>query len=363
MQPSFLARSRAQLMRQFGPRILQTTTFRERLLGWRAKPVDGQLCDEQLAMLLGLDDIIGATAERSHDPVIARAQMLESTMMVEDEPCEDVRVCDRILMNGEQRLHARLYEPRGLAPNSPAIVYYHGGGFVLGDLNSHDRTCQHIARDAEARLIAIDYRLAPENMYPSAAEDGVAAFRCVARRAKEFDMDPSRIAVMGDSAGGNLSAVVAHKTKEDAIRPALQVLIYPAVDGTCAMESHKLFADGWVLTADEIDWFYRSYVGEEFAARKRPDVSPLFEADFSGLPPALVYTAGFDPLRDEGIAYAKRLEESAIPVRHHCFRSLIHGFASMGGVCTAAREATRRIAHEVRNAFAHGLSKETPSAS
>lgn len=359
MQLSFLARARGQLMRQYGPRILQTPAFRERLLGWRGKPVDGQMCDEQLALLLGLGDIIGATKQASRDPATARAEMAESSMMVEDEPCPDVRVRDRVLMNGDARLHARFYEPLNLAPNSPGIVYFHGGGFVLGDLDSHDRTCQHLARNASARLIAVDYRLAPENPYPAAAEDGVAAFRCVARRAREFNMDPTRLAVMGDSAGGNLSAVTAHKTKSDAIRPALQVLIYPAVDGTCSMQSHKLFANGWVLTADQIEWFYHCYAGDELAARKRPEVSPLFETNFSDLPPALVYTAGFDPLRDEGIVYAQRLEEAKTPVRHHCFRSLIHGFVSMGGVCTAAREATRQIASEVREAFDGGLLSRT----
>jgi len=241
-------------------------------------------------------------------------------------------------------------------------VDYTGGGFALGDLDTHDRYCQHLARDASVRVIAIDYRLAPENPFPAAIEDAVRAFRCVARRAKEFDMDPKRLALMGDSAGGNLSAVVAHKTKEDAIKPALQVLIYPAVDARCNTKSHQLFGKGWVLTAENIEQFYHWYVGDDPAARQQPDVSPLNAKDFQGLPPALVYTAGFDPLRDEGMAYAERLEKEGIPTRQHCFRTLTHGFVSMGGLNPTARDAAVHIAHDVKNALREGLSTRTDAA-
>ncbi|HRI65999.1 MAG TPA: alpha/beta hydrolase, partial [Polyangium sp.] len=205
------------------------------------------------------------------------------------------------------------------------------------------------------RVISIDYRLAPEHPFPAGVEDGVRAFRCVARRAREFDIDPTRIAVMGDSAGGNLSAVVAHKTKGDSLRPALQVLIYPAVDGSCAMKSQQTFGEGWILTSSKIEWFYHVYVGDDQAVRLQPDVSPLFAENFQGLPPALVYTAGFDPLRDEGMAYAARLEKEGIPVRHHCFTSLTHGFAAMGPVCPTAQDAARQMAHEVSRALYDGF--------
>jgi len=347
MQLSSLARARTQIMRQLGAKLLHASFLRPRFIGWRANPVDGQLCDEDLAALLGFGDIIGATDMASHNPEKARALMAESSMMVEDEVCTNVRVQDRVLIEGQLQLAARLYVPKDLTDTSPGIVYFHGGGFTLGDLDTHDRYCQHLAQDAGVRVMAIDYRLAPENPFPAAIEDGVAAFRCVARRAKEFDMDPTRLAVMGDSAGGNLSAVIAHRTKKDVIRPALQVLVYPAVDGTCAMKSHELFAKGWILTADQVDWFYHCYVGDDRAARIQPDVSPLYHPDFQGLPRALVYTAGFDPLRDEGIAYAEKLEKEGIPTRHYCFRSLTHGFVSMGGICAAARDAALQIGQEV----------------
>jgi acetyl esterase len=357
MQLPFFVRTRVLFTRQIAARFLRSQLLRPRLIGWRANPVDGRVCDEDLAVLLGVGDIIGATDMVSDDPKIARARMAESSMLVEDEPCPDVRIHDRVLSEGESRIAARLYVPKGIAENSPGIVYYHGGGFVIGDLDTHDRFCQQLARDAEARVIAIDYRLAPENPFPAGVEDGVTAFRCVARRAKEFDMDPNRLALMGDSAGGNLSAVIAHKTKNDAVRPALQVLVYPAVDGSCRMKSHEIFAKGWVLTTDQVDWFYRCYVGDEPAARLHPDVSPLYADDFRGLPPALVYTAGFDPLRDEGIAYTEKLEKAGIPARHRCFQSLTHGFVSMGGICIAARNAASDIAREVGEAL-----REEPAA-
>lgn len=356
MPLSSLARFRVQIMRKLAPRLLRAQALRSRLVGWRAQPIDGNVCDEDLAVLLGFGDMVGASKLDSRIPEKARAEMAESAMMVEEEACPDVRVQDRVLLADDTRIPARLYVPAGVAPNSPGIVYYHGGGFALGDLDTHDRYCQHLARDAAARVIAIDYRLAPENPFPAAIEDGVRAFRCVARRAKEFDMDPARIAVMGDSAGGNLSAVIAQKTKGDSIRPALQVLVYPAVDGSRSMKSHQTFGEGWLLTTAKMEWFYHVYVGDDLAERRQPDVSPLFAENFQGLPPALVYTAGFDPLRDEGIAYAERLEKEGIPARHHCFGSLTHGFAAMGPVCPTARDAARQIAHEVSRALYDGFS-------
>lgn len=356
MQLPWIARTRAQIMRKVGPRLLNAPGLRKRLIGWRAEPVDGNTCDADLAALLGLGDKIGATSLESQNAAAARAEMAESSMMVEEDACSDVRVQDRILLHDNLRIPARFYVPTNLPQNSPGIVYFHGGGFAIGDLDTHDRYCQRLAKDSDTRVMAIDYRLAPENPFPAAIEDAVAAFRCIAGRAKEFDMNPRQIAVMGDSAGGNLSAVLAQKTKEDALKPALQVLVYPATDGSRSMKSHELFGKNWVLTSEKMEWFYHVYVGDDLAARRQPDVSPLFAESLRGLPPALVYTAGFDPLRDEGIAYAERLEKEGIPARHHCFKSLIHGFVSMGGICPAARDAALHIARDVSIAVRDGLS-------
>lgn len=349
-------------MRALGPRLVRSPLLRSRLIGWRARPIEGNVCDESLAVLMGIGDLIGATDIAGGSPEQGRLTMAESQLMIEDDACPDVHVQDLVLEQGGARVPARKYVPRGLSKPSPGIVYYHGGGFVLGDLDTHDRHCQHLARDASARVIAVDYRLAPENPFPAAVDDATLAFRCVARRANDFDMDPTRLAVMGDSAGGNLAAVVARKTRNDTQRPALQVLVYPAVDGSCAMKSHKTFGQGWLLTTESMEWFYHHYVGDDPAARRQVDVSPLFADDFGGLPPALVYTAGFDPLRDEGMAYAERLEKSGITVRQHCFGSLTHGFAAMGGLCAAAREAAQHISRDVGRALREGLSARTENA-
>jgi acetyl esterase len=363
MKLSRLAHLRARIMRTIGPRLVRTSAFRPRLIGWRARPVDGNICDESLAIIMGVGDLIGATPEISgSSPAQARAQMAESSLMVEDEVCPDVLVEDLTLEHEGARVPARKYVPKSLPKGSPGVVYYHGGGFVLGDLDTHDRYCQVLARDASVRVIAVDYRLAPENPFPAAVDDATLAFRCVARNAAKFDMDPARLAVAGDSAGGNLSAVVARKTRQDTIRPALQVLIYPAVDALRSMKSHKTFAQGWLLTAEGMEWFYHNYVGDDPAARGQVDVSPLLTDDFDGLPPALVYTAGFDPLRDEGMAYAERLEKAGIPVKQHCFLSLTHGFASMGGLCQGAREAALHISRDVERALREGLPARTEKA-
>lgn len=352
----FAARMRANIMRTLGPQLIKASGVRTRLIGWRAEPIDGNVCDEALATILGIGDRIGATNLGGQSPELARAELAESTLMIQDDPCPEVVVTNRILLAGDRRIPARTYVPRGLEAGSPGIVYFHGGGFALGDLDTHDRYCQHLARDGAVRVIAIDYRLAPENPFPAALEDGVNAFRCIASRAREFDLNPQQIALMGDSAGGNLSAVVAHKTKNDTLRPALQVLIYPAVDGSCAMKSHQLLGKGWILTSENIEQFYHWYVGDDPAARRQPDVSPLYATDFRSLPPALVYTAGLDPLRDEGHAYAERLQQEGIATRYHCFGSLTHGFASMGGICPAAQEAALQISRDAGRALREGVS-------
>ncbi len=159
----------------------------------------------------------------------------------------------------------------------------------------------------------------------------------------------------GDSAGGNLSAAVARRTRDDAVRPRLQALIYPATDATCEMESHRTYAEGWFLTKGMMDWYYDHYLGKARAAMRDPDVSPLLAERVDGLCPALVYVAGFDPLRDEGRAYAERLNAAGVAARAHCFDTLIHGFAMMGNFCREARDASRRMAREIGDALRDGV--------
>jgi len=351
-----LARARIKIARTLADAIRRSKRLSARLAGWRAKPVEGCTVDPDVAVLLALDDFLKSSDLRRFGPVGARAHLVESVCMVEIPRLEGVTAEGVRLRSDAGPIPARKYVPEGLAAPSPCVLFIHGGGFVTGDLDTHDTFCRQIAVEGRVRVIAIDYRLAPEHAFPAAVDDAVAAFRDVVTRAAEFGVDPARIAVMGDSAGGNLSAVVSLKTRGEAHRPALQVLVYPALDATCAHRSHAVYADGWLLTKGMIDWYYDHYFGADPATRREPDASPLLAPSLEGAPPALVYTAGFDPLRDEGAAYVERLTAAGVPAKHVCHESMIHGFVLTGGAAPACREASSRIIREATAALRHGFS-------
>lgn len=245
----------------------------------------------------------------------------------------------------------RVYWPAGVAAPSPALVYLHGGGWVLGSLRTHAASCQSLAADARCVVIAVDYRLAPEHPFPAAPDDALAAFRHVMREAGALDLDASRIAVGGDSAGGNLAAVVALETRTDALRPCFQLLIYPAVDLTMSFPSVRSLGRGFFLEKEDMDATRGRYLRSPADARD-PRASPWFASDLSGAPAACVLTAGFDPLRDEGDAYAKRLRDAGVAVSHRCYDSLFHGFFGATGAIRATREPYEDAISALRNAFA-----------
>jgi acetyl esterase len=226
---------------------------------------------------------------------------------------------------------ARLYVPPEAPTPSPLAVWYHGGGHVVGDLNTHDPTCRWFAREAGVRVLAVDYRLAPEHPFPAAVDDALAAFRAAAANADGLGADAARIAVAGDSAGGNLAAVVAQLAAEDELAPAFQLLIYPVCDYTREWPSYAHFATGFFLTRAEMRW-YRGHYLPDAAAASDPRASPLARDDLTGLAPAYVATAGFDPLRDEGEAYARRLRAAGVPTTLRRFGGYCHGFASVLGL-------------------------------
>ncbi|WAC92989.1 alpha/beta hydrolase [Mycobacterium sp. Aquia_213] len=210
---------------------------------------------------------------------------------------------------------------------------------MFGDLDTHDRLCRLIRRDAGIQVLSVDYRLAPEHPAPAALEDGYAAYRWALSHVDDLDADPGRICVGGDSAGGNLAAVVAHQARDDGIAPALQLLLYPATDLGGDTASHKLFAAGFLLTAKDLGLFWSSYLDDSGIDVANPRVSPLRSENFAGLAPAIVATAGFDPLRDEGESYAAALEAAGNVVDLRRFGSLIHGFGqfdALGGACASA---------------------------
>ena len=243
-------------------------------------------------------------------------------------------------------LRARHYEP---ATRSTSLtLYFHGGGFVIGDLDTHDEPCRVLCRHAATHVLSVDYRRAPEHPFPAAVDDALASLEWAHAHALSLGADPARVAVAGDSAGGNLSAVVA-ATAPRRWRPAAQLLIFPATDFASARPSQQLFAAGFALTRHDMDAFRSAYLGAAVTALDDPRVSPLQAPSLAGLPPALVAIAGFDPLRDDGEAYANAMQRAGVSVQTLRFPSLGHGFIHLTGVAPAARRATRLIASEWRN--------------
>ncbi|WP_163508265.1 alpha/beta hydrolase [Fodinicola acaciae] len=262
-------------------------------------------------------------------------------------PAEEVETVVDISADG---VPVRIYAPAGEKP-LPVLVFFHGGGWVIGNLDTHDAVCRQLANRAGCVVAAVDYRLAPENPFPAAVEDAYAATAWIARNASAHGGDGTRLAVGGDSAGGNLTAVVSQLAR-DRGGPALafQLLIYPAVNATDDSPSMTENADGYFLTRALMDWFFAHYVTNPDDARN-PLVSPALTADLSGLPPALVITAEYDPLRDQGVAYAKQLADAGVPVEHVNYDGMIHAFYQMPGLLGAARDAIAKSAAALRAAF------------
>ncbi|CAG2153834.1 alpha/beta hydrolase [Cupriavidus numazuensis] len=270
-------------------------------------------------------------------------------------PAPDVaRVEDRFIPVADGSIPVRIYTPVGGDGRQrlPVLVYFHGGGWVLGDLDAVDIPCRHLSNRADCIVASVQYRKAPEQKFPTAAEDAFAAVRWVHDHADELHADPARIAVGGDSAGGNLAAVSAlmHRDR-GGVALCCQLLIYPVTDHDFGTSSYRENAEGYLLARDDMRWFWRQYLPEGNDGHD-PYASPLRAHSLSGLPPALVITAGFDPLRDEGAAYAERLDASGVRVRHVRYDSMIHGFFWMPGALAQARDAYEACADTLREAFA-----------
>ncbi|MFN4088979.1 MAG: alpha/beta hydrolase [Alphaproteobacteria bacterium] len=235
----------------------------------------------------------------------------------------------------------RLYRPDGPSADAvlPVLVYFHGGGWVIGDIDTHDGVCRHLAARSGFAVVSVDYRMGPEHRFPAAVEDCFAATAWVANQGPGLGIDPARVAVGGDSAGGNLAAVVCLMAR-DAGGPRIgaQLLFYAATDFAMDTESHRLFADGYLLTHKAMRWFQEQYLGGTgLDADWR--ASPLRAASLQGLPPAYVLTAGYDPLRDEGEAYARRLVEEGVVVTSRRYPGQVHGFLNMGRIITRSAHA------------------------
>ncbi|WP_234815390.1 alpha/beta hydrolase [Mycolicibacterium duvalii] len=310
-------------------------------LGGRAVVIDGNTLDTTMQLMLagqkamGIDGLVA-----DDDPVLSRAQ-LEVLAAGYRQQIPVPGVSELTVDGAHGPRAARHY--RTDEPDAPLLVFFHGGGHVIGSIDSHDDLCREICRTGRVHVLSVDYRLAPEHKAPAGAEDAYAAYLWAVEHAAGLGADPKRIAVGGDSAGANLSALVALRARdEDAPRPALQLLFYPVTDYVGHTRSKTLFAHGFFLTQHDIDWFTGHFLDGSELAADDPRVSPLLADDHSGLAPALLITAGFDPLRDEGRSYADALRRAGTPVDFREYGSLVHGFANFfplgGGSATAMAE-------------------------
>jgi acetyl esterase len=289
---------------------------------------DGRVLDRRVQLLLAFAD---RTGRLRRDLAVApmRAELARlSRLGMPRIPSVDAR--DRRIDGPGGPIPVRVYRASGSNGPAPAIVFFHGGGWVCGDLESHDSSCRRLAMLSGCVVVSVDYRLAPEHPWPGAVDDALAAYAWVQQHPGELGIAPGRVGVMGDSAGGNLAAVVSLAARDAGLPlPVAQGLIYPAVDMEFSAASHASVGVGFGLEQRTMHWFREQYVPDP-ADWRNPRVSPLYAADLTGLPPALVVTAGFDPLRDEGDAYAEALVRAGVPVRHLRYDAMIHGFFGMG---------------------------------
>ncbi len=314
----------------------------QRALAGRRITIDGQTLATDTQLMLRLEKLAREPAVESLPvPAGRRALVRQATIAGGAQPIGAVRD----LPVGERP--GRLFVPTDAPPTGPLLVFFHGGGWVYGDLDSHDALCRFLAERSGVRVLSVDYRLAPEHPFPAAYDDAVAAYRWITAHPDAFGADPTRLAVGGDSAGGTLAATTAVAAAREGLPLAFQLLIYPGTDMTRVTTSRQLFERGFYLTGDFMDLVKERYVPDR-ARWSHPDVSPLLGEVPAGLAPAYVATAGFDPLRDEGEAYARKLADAGVPVQLRRFPDQIHGFANVVGAGRTARAATAEVAARLR---------------
>jgi acetyl esterase len=305
----------------------------------RPVTIDGNTLDPTLQLLLVTLKLSGETSLIARDDVAySRERVRETALTIDRNPVPVGAVTDLSIPGPVEDIPARHYRPDN-EEVGPLLMYIHGGGWVTGSLDSHDNVCRLICRDAGIHVLSVDYRLAPEHPAPAGLDDAYAAYRWAVEHGAELGTRPGAVAIGGDSAGGNLAAVIARLGRNDGVPPASQVLLYPLTDQLSASRSRALFGSGFFLTAHDLEFCREQYLGGSRLDATDPRVSPLLSDDLAGLSPALVVTAGFDPLRDEGEAYAERMRQAGVTVDSRRMSSLIHGFcnfAPLGGGSTVA---------------------------
>jgi acetyl esterase len=311
----------------------------------------GDRLDPVLQVLCRLEALQPQDLE-GRTPIDARRRLLGSTRIVEGP----ARAVARIERRRVADVPVCIYVPRRGSEPLPVLLYAHGGGWVCGDLRTHDRLCRRLAADAGQIVVSADYPLAPEAPYPAGLLALTDLLRAIRADAASFGGDPARVAVGGDSAGGNLSAAVCLALRDAGEpQPAFQLLLYPGLDLRCLSASYRLLGRDFLLTQDSIQWYIRHYG----AASADPRASVLLEPDLTNLAPAVVVTAGFDPLRDDGEAYAARLAQAGVEVEALPFPSLLHGFLNMDGVCPAADRAAGAVVESVRRRWGRAAAVAT----
>ena len=292
--------------------------------------------NSSLRTVVAMDDVVSAMLRTlvAEFPAVERMTAVEARAAVaarrqpDLNPADVDEISDREICGPGGPICVRIYRPH--RPSGAAVVFYHGGGFVFCDIDSHDGFCRAMAAHTSAVVVSVGYRLAPEHPAPAAAEDALAVFLWAVEHAAELDIDPGRVAVAGDSAGGNLAAVTAIRCRSrGGPVPAAQVLLYPVIDPSFDTESYRSRATGYFNTRAAMQWYWHQYLGESALPEPPWLVAPGRAESHAGLPPALVVTAELDPLHSEGAAYARRLRAAGVPVVHRDFPGLFHGFATM----------------------------------
>jgi acetyl esterase len=315
---------------------------------------DGLELDLDMQVLLKLEARNPRPPLSTRTPAQAREDLRHAVSLAAGAPVALAGIRETTIAGAAGPLPARLYVPDDseAAAQGPLLVYYHGGGWVAGDIDTHDQPCRLLAKTSGARVLSVGYRLSPEHRFPAPVDDALAAFRDAVARSEELGVDAARVAVAGDSAGGHLAAVTARQSLADGgPTPAFQLLIYPVTDCVEVAASRETFAEGFILTKPNMDWYEQQFLGAD-GDRHDPRASPLLADDLSGGPPALVVTAGFDPLRDEGEAYARRLREAGVRTLLRRHSGYVHGFihALIGG--PGPREALAEMGGVLRAALA-----------
>ena len=306
--------------------------------------------DPQAEALLKNMEESGAPPFNKVSPAEARLMYDQGSELVRGDPPEPHSIENMDIPGKDGKIAAWAYRPSE-SKNLPTLVFFHGGGFVIGSLKSHDTVCRSLCIEAQCLVISIDYRLAPENKYPAALDDAWTATNWIANNIESLGGDANHLVVAGDSAGGCLAAAVSLLAKESGSPDICkQILVYPCTDMSARFDSHREFGDGYRLTSELLEWFYNHYFSE------KDDImhwkaSPLNAQDFTQLPPTFIISAGFDPLQDEAKAYAEKLKNAGVQVKLSHYEGMMHGFITMPGVIDKAKEALNECAEELKNVF------------